>query len=141
MRLHLITFFLFIVIFSGCVSSTRGLAPYQQETVTTIKGNVDVVETVLNRQTNEDGLHLKILTTSGVYIVHVCPQWYADKIKIRFDKGESLTITGSTFIKDNEQNIYAATITDSVDHVLQLRNQDTGETMWTGRTRNKLSRK
>ncbi len=81
----------------------------------------------------EDGLHLKIKTGSGDIIVHVCPQWYADKESIQFKKGESVTVTGSTFTKDNEQNIYAATISRKGAETLNLRNPDSGSGMWSGR--------
>ncbi len=135
MRLPSYAFLLFAVVLSGCVAATYGMAPYKLETVTTINGNVDKVETVRNKQTNENGLHLKLMTVTGAVNVHVCPQWYADKNKIHFSKGESLIITGSTFIKDNEQNIYAASITDRTSHVLKLRKEDTGDTLWVGRER------
>jgi len=135
MRFHSITLIFFLAVLSGCVASTMGMTPYKQETVTTIKGTVTTIETTMNKQTKEDGMHLKVSTEADVYAVHVSPQWYAEKQKFQFNKGELLTITGSTFVKDNEKNIYAATIIDSTGNVIELRKQDTGETLWTGRTR------
>ncbi|MCK5226712.1 MAG: hypothetical protein KAK02_00820 [Desulfobulbaceae bacterium] len=134
MRRNLFSLVLLVVLCS-CVASTRGMAPYLQETVTTIQGNVDGIETVMNKQTKEDGLHLTVGTASGPYVVHVCPQWCVEKYDIGFVKGEALTITGSTFSKDGEQNIYAATIVRSNQEVLTLRDPLTGDSLWAGRTR------
>lgn len=112
-----------------------GMVPYAKENFTTIRGSVESIDTILNKVKHEEGLHLKVKTNSGKYIVHVCPQWYADKQKIEFNKGELLTISGSRFIKDNEQNIYAATIVRA-SGTLKLREQNTGEYLWSGRYKN-----
>ncbi len=109
-----------------------GMIPYKSETVTTIKGKVRRVKTVFNRIQQEKGLHLTVKSSSGSYIVHVCPQWYADKQKIQFFKGESISITGSTFTKDGKQNIYAASIRRG-PKTLNLRNVDTGVGLWSER--------
>ncbi len=110
-----------------------GMASYKKETFTTIKGNIKSISTVFNKITREKGLHLKVKTSSGYYIVHVCPQWYADKQKFQFDKDELLTISGSTFVKDKKQNIYAATIIRSSSETLKLRDKDTGKNLWGAR--------
>ncbi|MCP4749392.1 MAG: hypothetical protein GY866_00730 [Proteobacteria bacterium] len=111
------------------------MTPYNKATVATIKGTVTSVDTVFNKVQQEDGLHVTIKTRSGEYIVHVCPQWFADKQHITFKKGESLTIFGSTFIKDGQPNIYAATI-ESDEKTLKLRNPENGDRLWSGRYRN-----
>lgn len=115
---------------------SRGMAPYKKETFATIKGEVKSIDTVFNRVTQEHGLHLTVKTSSEEYIVHVCPQWYADKKQLTFEKAELLTISGSTFIKDNQPNIYAATITRNSSNSLKLRNPDTGDGLWSGRYKN-----
>ena len=135
MKLNLIFLSLVLVVTSGCVAATTGMNPYRLETVTTITGVVDNSETVMNKQTKEPGFHLSVTTASDTFVVHVSPQWYADKMNIKFSKGEQLTITGSTFTKDFKQNIYAATIVGIDNSVLNLRNPDTGESLWVGRTR------
>ncbi len=135
MRRYLMVLLLIIVFLPGCVVRTSGVVPYNKETVATINGNVKAAATVMNKQTMETGLHLTVAAGSDVYTVHVCPEWYAEKHKIQFDTGSLIRITGSTFIKDNEKNIYAARIVDASHNILELRNQDTGETLWTGRTR------
>lgn len=84
--------------------------PYQEGTITTIEGSIKEVFEKKNRAVAELGLHLLLLTSSGEYIVHVSPLWYAEQQQIQFLPGELLTVTGSSFKKDNRQNIYAATI-------------------------------
>jgi len=135
MKLNLISLSLVLVFLSGCITGTVGINPYRPETVTTITGIVDNFETVMNKQTKEPGLHLSVTTVSDTFVVHVSPQWYADKMNIQFHKGEKLTITGSTFTKDFKQNIYAATIVDNDNIVIYIRNPETGESLWAGRTR------
>ncbi|MEW5801478.1 MAG: hypothetical protein AB1847_05160 [bacterium] len=87
------------------------MVPYQGGTVTTIEGKITGIYTVDNRTTSELGFHLKVETSAGDYIVHVSPQWYADKQNFQFMEGELLTVTGSAFTRDQQKNIYAATIT------------------------------
>ncbi len=145
MRRNSIFFIIFLFSFSLIISTSvfgkegkgckrgGGMSPYKKETFTTIKGNIKSIDTVFNKAKQKKGLHLKVKTSSGDYIVHVCPQWYADKQKIQFSIDELLTVSGSTFIRDNEQNIYAATIIRSSSETLKLRNPDTGDGLWGAR--------
>lgn len=119
----------------------KGMVPYKQETFKTVTGEVNGVKTVFNRIQQEKGLHLVIETSSGEFIVHVCPQWYADKKKIRFEVGESVTISGSTFMKDGKQNIYAATIVRGSVETLKLRDPDSGHGLWRGRYQDEKRKK
>lgn len=131
--LFLFSFSLIIPNCAGIKGSKGRMAPYRQETFTTINGKVDSIDTVFNKIKQEKGLHLTVKTSSGEYIVHVCPQWYADKEQLKFENGELLTISGSTFTKDNEPNIYAATIINGSSKSLNLRNPDTGDGLWDSR--------
>ncbi|MEW6380832.1 MAG: hypothetical protein AB1611_14660 [bacterium] len=90
--------------------SFGGMVPYDPATLTTIEGKITGIYTVDNRATSELGFHLRVATASGEYIVHVSPQWYADKQNFQFMTGELLTVTGSAFTRDQQKNIYAATI-------------------------------
>lgn len=90
--------------------SFSGMIPYEAGKLTTIEGKVTDIYTVDNRTTSELGFHLRLATSSGDYIVHVSPQWYADQQRFQFMAGEALTVTGSAFTRDNQKNIYAATI-------------------------------
>jgi len=113
-----------------------GKVPYQKENVITISGLVEGIETVMNKQTLEPGLHLKLNYSNETYTVHVCPQWYADKKNIRFTPGDSLIITGSSFVLNNEKNLYAATIMDKSQNIFKFRDRDTGQTLWAGKEQN-----
>ena len=132
----LFVFFISSPVFGGNKRSGdgpgSGMAPYNIKTFTTIEGNIKSIDASFNPATSETGLHLTVKTPSGEYIVHVCPKWYADQKQIEFQKGESLTISGSTFTKDNQANIYAATIDyqSASSSTLQLRNPDTGDELW-----------
>ena len=86
------------------------MVPYEKGTPTTIEGRILSVHTDPNPVVSELGLHLTVETSGGEYIVHVSPQWYADQQQFQFVKGEYLTITGSFFLRDQQKNIYAATI-------------------------------
>ncbi len=109
------------------------MIPYSKDTFKTIKGNVISINTVFNKIKQEKGLHLTMKSSSDEYIVHVCPQWYADKEKIEFKKGDSITVSGSTFIKDDANNIYTATLEYGDNKTLNLRDPDTGKGLWRGR--------
>ncbi|MGA1874627.1 MAG: hypothetical protein ACMUIA_03360 [bacterium] len=87
-----------------------GMVPYEKGTPTTIEGRIMGVHTTPNPVVSELGLHLTVETKEGEYIVHVSPQWYADQQQFQFVKGEYLTITGSFFLRDQQKNIYAATL-------------------------------
>ncbi len=115
--------------------ANRGMSDYKKETFATIKGTVKSSQIVFNRQQQENGLHLTIATSSKEYIVHVCPEWYANKKNIYFNIGELISISGSTFIKDNLPNIYAATIQRKSAETLNLRDPDSGQGLWSGRFR------
>ena len=101
----------FMLLFVSARQGSGAMVPYDSRTVTTIEGKITGVYTVDNRATSELGFHLKIDTGSGEYIVHVSPQWYADKQHFQFMTGELVTVTGSVFTRDQQKNIYAASIT------------------------------
>ncbi|MCP4138641.1 MAG: hypothetical protein GY754_47230 [bacterium] len=122
-------------------NAAAGMAAYKKTSVTTLEGTIISVNTVFNRFQKEYGLHLTIETSSGNYIVHVCPKWYADQQNLNFEEGESLTVTGATFIRKSKKNIYAATIVRSSSQVLKLRNVDTGKGLWSGRYKKERMKK
>lgn len=137
--LIVIALVLIILLTSGRVMARGGgkskntvdsMAPYALSTVKTVQGTIRSVDVVYNRHTNEDGIHLRLMTSRGEYIIHVCPEWYAEQQNIRFSKGESISVTGSEFNKDNEKNIYAATIERTAEPALLLRDKKSGKELW-----------
>jgi hypothetical protein len=111
----------------------KGMTPYSKETLTTVKGEIISIDTVFNKVKKEDGLHLTVKNAADEYIIHVCPQWFADKEELQFTKGETVTVSGSKFLKDKKFNIYAAKILLGSDETLHLRDPDTGDGLWSGR--------
>ena len=111
----------------------KSMVAYDKETYTSVKGIVKSVDTVFNRFKQEKGLHLTVKTSSDEYIVHVCPQWYADKKKLKFNIGELVSVSGSEFTKNGEKNIYAARLTHKSFGTLKLREPKTGNGLWFGR--------
>jgi hypothetical protein len=99
---------LMFTILIGNTANAGGMVPYKKGSFTTIEGQVLSSKTDYNPNTREEGLHLTVQTNSGRIKVHVSPQWWADKQKYRFLKGELVTVSGSRFSKDGEENIYAA---------------------------------
>lgn len=124
---------------AGGGQGSRGMTPYRSSTVTTIKGEITDVSTVYNPVVREKGLHLRVETSRQEYVIHVCPQWYAEKEDFNFTQGERVTVTGSEFTKDFEQNIYAATIVRGSAPPLQFRDLESGDSLWSGRTGEGLS--
>ena len=116
----------------GGGGSQAVMATYDKGTYTSVTGTVTDASVGYNRHMKEDGLHLMVKTASGTYKVHVCPAWYADQQGIRFADGEQVTVTGSEFSKDGA-NIFAANITRASAPPLNLRDADTGDTLWKGR--------
>jgi len=87
------------------------MAAYNSDTIATLTGVIKSTEIKYNYAMEDMGLHLTIDTSEGDYIVHVCPEWYSDNRNLEFLIGEIVTVEGSTFIKEGQLNIYAATIT------------------------------
>ena len=116
----------------GGGGSQAVMATYDEGSFTTVTGQVTEASVGYNRHMREDGLHLMVQTASDTYKVHVCPQWYAEQQGIQFAKGESVTVSGSEFSKDGA-NIFASTITRQSAPPLNLRDANTGDTLWTGR--------
>ena len=118
----------------GRDGSQAVMATYDNKSFTTVTGQVTEASIGYNRHMGEDGLHLMVETDSEEYKIHVCPEWYADQQRIRFEKGEQVTVTGSEFSKDGP-NIFAASITRRGSPPLNLRDATTGDTLWKGRNR------
>ena len=128
-----------LFVFAG--PALGGMAPYAQGTLTDVKGDIVDVYVVFNPVMQEKGLHLSLETSTGRYVVHVCPLWWDEKQKFGLSKGESITVSGSCFEKKGEKNIYAAKIVrhdsnvPAGKRVLELRDLKTGGRLWYGRYR------
>ncbi len=134
--LYFFTSIISVYAFSG------GMSPYSKDSFVTKDGVVAKVESSsFNPVMGQTGLHLKMRTSSGMYIVHVAPQWYIDNEEITFNVGDNITVSGSEFYANKGKiagrNIYAATIVSpSLSTPLEVRDPDTGEGLWSGRNEN-----
>ncbi len=118
-----------------CVVHSGKMPSYKKENVTIVHGTVIRTYTSSPPMTGKKGLHIEFRTSSeDEYIIHVCPQWYADENHISFEKGDLLTVSGAEFkTEQTENNIYAATIINRSSYTkIQLREQNTGKKMWAG---------
>lgn len=135
------TFALWIILFAFAGPAFGGMAPYAQGILTNVEGNIVDVYVVFNPVMQEKGLHLLLETSTGRYVIHVCPLWWDEKQKFGLSKGESITVSGSCFEKKGEKNIYAAKIVrhdsnvPAEKRILELRDLKTGERLWFGRYR------
>ncbi len=91
-------------------AAARGMAAYDAATMVEVEGRITKISTDYNPNTREEGLHLKIKGSAGVHVIHVSPKWWADKQQFDFKLDEVVTVSGSQFTKDGENNIYAATL-------------------------------
>ncbi|MBF0382848.1 MAG: hypothetical protein HQL69_17645 [Magnetococcales bacterium] len=118
-----------------------GMKAYDKNSVLKVEGRVRSSEISYNRHMGENGLHVTLESSKGSFIVHVCPQWYAEQKNISFKNGETITVLGAEFEKHGEQNIYAATIRrqdgslPKNSQTLRLRDPDSGNHLWSGRYR------
>ncbi len=111
------------------------MAPYNKNTVTTVDGIIESIDIAFNKAMEDEGIHLTINTGDDIYIIHVCPKWYADKEKIRFTITDEISVTGSEFYKDDFKNIYASMIITTTEE-FHFREKDTGKHYWAGRNQN-----
>lgn len=118
-----------------------GMAPYEKDNFITIEGIIEEVNIIFNKYTEEDGLHLTVKAKTETYIVHVSPQWYAKKLRLKYKPGDQITISGATFIRKGTLNMYAALIMYKEKKTLNLRNPDTGDPLWKERNKDKKSKK
>jgi hypothetical protein len=107
---------------------------------------VESVNTLKNPHIGRFGLHLFAKDAfSNRYLVHICPQWYADNHpdQFTFKIGEQLIISGSRFATGlTENNIFAATIINCSRNNLELNVRDpyTGNALWHNQPDNLLEK-
>ena len=97
---------------------------------------VDSVNTLQNPNSGGIGLHLFAKDIfANLYLVHVCPQWYADNHpdNFTFKPGDQLIVSGSRFATGlTANNILAATVTNCSRNFIELHLRDimTGTPLW-----------
>ena len=136
--------FLFFGHFTGALA--KSMPQYNRLTFTRVTATVESVNTLKNPNIGRMGLHIFAKDAADtLYLVHIWPQWYADKYPelFTFQKGDQLIISGSRFAtKLTENNIFAARIINcSQDNAqLDLRDPLTGMPLWNNRPKNLLGK-
>lgn len=116
--------------------AARTMPPYSRLTFTRFMAKVESVNTLKNPTIGRMGLHLIVKDSLGSsYLIHICPQWYADKHPelFSFKKGDLLIISGSRFATNlTPNNIFAATIINCSQNNQELKVRDplTGNALW-----------
>jgi hypothetical protein len=116
--------------------AAKMMPQYNHLTFIRFMAKVESVNTLKNPAIGRMGLHLIAKDSlNNLYLVHICPQWYADKHpeQFSFKKGDLLIISGSRFATNlTPNNIFAATIINcSQNHqTLNVRDPLTGNALW-----------
>lgn len=107
---------------------------------------VDSVNTLQNPSSGGIGLHLFAKDMfANQYLVHVCPQWYADNHpdQFAFKPGDQLIVSGARFATGlTKNNILAATVTNCSRNFIELHLRDmaTGAPLWHNQPDNLVER-
>lgn len=139
---------LFLFLFLGhlAIVFANSMPQYNRLTFTRFTATVESVNTLKNPNIGRMGLHIFAKdSTDTLYLVHICPQWYADKYPelFTFQKGDQLIISGSRFAtKLTENNVFAARIINCSqgDAQLDIRDPLTGMPLWNNRPKNLLDK-
>ncbi|MCW5200988.1 hypothetical protein VU07_04205, partial [Desulfobulbus sp. F4] len=124
----------------------NAMPQYDRMTFMQFAARVESVNTLQNPNSGRFGLHLFARDAfSALYLVHICPQWYADNHpeQFAFRPGDQLLISGSRFAtRLTPNNILAATITNCSQNYLELRVRDplTGSPLWNNQPDHLLER-
>ncbi len=129
-----------LVLFFICIYPAKGLTgvmpQYNRLTFMRFTAKVESVNTLKNPNIGRMGLHLFARDSAdNFYLVHICPQWYANKHPelFMFNKGDQLIISGSRFMTNlTANNIFAATIINCSQDNQQVNIRDpfTGIPLW-----------
>lgn len=134
--------FIIISFLVSAFSAAAAMPPYDPSTFIRFTATVENAHTVKNPHFGRRGLHLIVKDQhNSFYMIHVCPQWYADKYPelFVFNQGDQLVISGARFqTMLTPNNIYAATIINSSRNSpeLKLRDPVTGKGLWNNRPKN-----
>ncbi len=139
-------FFLAVFILLPCSVAAQMMPPYNPLTFMQFAAKVESVNTLRNPKSGGIGLHLFAKDLfSNLYLIHVCPQWYADNHpeQFAFKPGEQIIVSGSRFATGlTPNNILAATVVNCSRNYLELRvrNPQTGGALWNNQPDNLLER-
>lgn len=85
-------------------------APYDVQTVETVRGVVARLDTMQGHMPNMQGLHAQVTTGDETLEVHLGPISYLGQQKLRVDVGDSLTVTGSRIPAGDQDAILSKSV-------------------------------
>jgi hypothetical protein len=130
------TLLLILFLNATAFAQMNAMQPYDSTTFMQFAAKVESVNTLQNPQSGRFGLHLFARDAFlNLYLVHICPQWYADNHpdQFLFKPGDQLIVSGSRFATGlTKNNIFAATIINCSRNYLELhvRDPQTGTALW-----------
>ena len=143
--LRLLFLFIMLPTTSG-LTQMNTMPQYNRFTFMQFSARVESVNTLQNPHLGRFGLHLFVRDDfTNLYLVHICPQWYADNHpdQFMFNSGDQLIISGSRFATGlTQNNIFAATIVNCSRNYIELRVRDpyTGNALWNNQPDNLLEK-
>ncbi|MEW5745989.1 MAG: DNA-binding protein [Nitrospirota bacterium] len=114
----------------GWGMGTKYQRMYNPATVETLTGTVEAVEKIMPMRGMSYGIHLLVKTDKESIPVHLGPAWYIDKLDVKFDKGDTITVKGSRVTVAEKPAVIAAEVTKG-DKTVTLRD-DKGVPAWAG---------
>ena len=106
---------------------------YDTTTVETITGKITKVEKAQTGYSRFAGTLLTIKDKKQELKIYIAPDWYLVQEKLEFKKGESLTVTGSRIVFQNEPLVIIKEATYNKKKIV-IRNEN-GVPVWAGQRR------
>ena len=106
---------------------------YNPATVETVSGQVVKIDKIVPTRGMSYGVHVQLKTEQETIAVHLGPAWFIDRQKIKVERGDTITVTGSRVTFKDAPAIIASEIKKG-DAVLKLRDAN-GFPVWAGRGR------
>lgn len=104
---------------------------FNPNAIVTIQGKVLQVVNVPNVYGKSGGIHLLLDTNQERIIVHLCPEWFAENIKLHLVPGDYIEVKGS-LVESNGEKALVAIKVRSDDKSYTFRD-NRGVPAWAGR--------
>ncbi len=103
---------------------------FNAKTIETAKGEITLVRKNFHKKSPGYALGFKLQTADETIYVHVGPGWYVEEKEFAFEKGDTVEVTGSRVMVNDNPVIIATEISKS-GKTLMLRNAE-GTPLWIG---------
>ncbi len=103
---------------------------FNPQTVGSVSGEVEKVDTIVPMKGMSSGVHLIVKTDQGTISVHLGPAWYIQRQDVKIVPGDKVEITGSRITFQGQPTIIAADVKKGTE-ILRLRDQN-GFPVWSG---------